>query len=623
MSSASSWRAAATGLLVALFVFLAARDIDRPFYGLHSWDAALAAWSARNHVHYGLGYTKGITTLAVGYPPPAIAPRYLDHPQLHVLLDAASMAVLGVNEASLRLTALVVTAACLPFLSALLRRLYDEETSVLATFFYIIFPITPFFNASCWVHWVFPFALVAYWCYLILIGGLRESPPPGRRHLIGLGAALFVLPQLTWFGVFYCAALGSDYLLRRLAERRFPERRLLATLALCPLAAVLVNFGVLLYGRGGDFRSLFGVYAHRFQAFGSPERTAIKWAAKQWELVQGNFTLPVVLIVGAYLAYRLALGIYARLVPQAAAGAGSRAFVHAWIFVLPGVAVLAVFPELFWLHHMEYSWLSLPVAIAAALGVLQLRDALLTRGRTAANAAFVATVALVGVCAARGLNDYYAVRWRAPVELDMFKKLNKAIAPDQSLLTYYEYFVQEYADKAGLYRPEVAWSLDRPMVVARTLEEVEARAATGKFPFYLVGARLAPPALLEQLKARYPSELVQSNPFRADPNEAESRRQFGDQLIFDLRPEVESLMKRGLNALYHENDARKAAAHFRSVLAINSEHYGANFQLAKALDAAGEVGAARPYWTKTLELARRYADATTGAVAKARLSRGN
>jgi len=44
--------------------------INRPYYGLHSWATANRAWAARNHVKYGLGYTKGYHTLAVGDPSP-------------------------------------------------------------------------------------------------------------------------------------------------------------------------------------------------------------------------------------------------------------------------------------------------------------------------------------------------------------------------------------------------------------------------------------------------------------------------------------------------------------------------------------------------------------------------
>jgi hypothetical protein len=55
-------------------------------------------------------------------------------------------------------------------------------------------------------------------------------------------------------------------------------------------------------------------------------------------------------------------------------------------------------------------------------------------------------------------------------------------------------------------------------------------------------------------------------------------------------PEVttaDAAMKAGLDAMYTRQDAEAAVRHFRRVLELNPAHYGATFQLAKALDAAG------------------------------------
>ncbi len=620
--TARDWRAASNGILVFLFVFLAAREIDRPFDGLHSWDAAIAAWPARSHLDYGLGYTRGVATLAVGNPPPAVPPWYLDHPQLHVLLDAGAMAIFGRNEVALRLAALIVTAASLPFLIVLLRRLYDEETAVLATFLYIVFPITPYFNAACWTYWLLPFVLLAYWCYLILIGELRDGPPPGRRHFLGLGLAFFVLPQLEWVGFFYVAAIGSHYLLRCFEKHQRPDRRLLATLVLSPLASAVVVFGVLLYGRSGGFQGLLGLYEFRAQMANGSGRTSIGWFVKQWEMVQSNFTLPVVLIIGAYLAYRVVARIRARRAGVESTdqpAKPSRAFVHPWILVMPGILTMVVFTEWFWVHQFVYKWLTLPVAVAAALGILKMRDSLLTRGRAVANGATFVVVAVICGYAVRGTDDYYAIRHRSPVEIDMFKKLNREIAPDETLLTYQSYVAVENPNKLAHLRPEVAWYLDRAMVVATTMEQVEQKAAKGKFPFYLVEVDLAPPALVEQLKARYPSEFVQGQPYRDKPHVVAG---IGDQLIFDLRQGDLASMTRGLEALYRAHDPGEAATYFRKVLARNPDHYGANYQLARVLDLLGSSEEAERYWKRTLELAGRFADTATAGIATRRLMKG-
>jgi Tfp pilus assembly protein PilF len=82
----------------------------------------------------------------------------------------------------------------------------------------------------------------------------------------------------------------------------------------------------------------------------------------------------------------------------------------------------------------------------------------------------------------------------------------------------------------------------------------------------------------------------------------------------------ETLMRAGLDALYQGHDPTAAAAEFQQVLANNPTHYGATFQLAAALDAAGQPKQALPYWEKALAMAQRYADTETAARARARLA---
>ena len=73
--------------------------ITRPFYGLHSWANANRAWAARSHVKYGLGYTGGYSTPAVGDPPPAHPQRYVSHPSLETLIMAFGMLLFGSENA--------------------------------------------------------------------------------------------------------------------------------------------------------------------------------------------------------------------------------------------------------------------------------------------------------------------------------------------------------------------------------------------------------------------------------------------------------------------------------------------------------------------------------------------
>mgnify|MGYP000352519706 CR=1 FL=1 len=75
-------------------------------------------------------------------------------------------------------------------------------------------------------------------------------------------------------------------------------------------------------------------------------------------------------------------------------------------------------------------------------------------------------------------------------------------------------------------------------------------------------------------------------------------------------------MRLGLAALYEKKDPAGAAKYFRDVLAKNPNHYGATFQLATALEQAGKKDEAKPYWTKSLEMAEAIKDTQTATIAR-------
>jgi Tfp pilus assembly protein PilF len=81
----------------------------------------------------------------------------------------------------------------------------------------------------------------------------------------------------------------------------------------------------------------------------------------------------------------------------------------------------------------------------------------------------------------------------------------------------------------------------------------------------------------------------------------------------------EATMALGLDLLYSQNNPAAAADEFRKVLRRNPTHYGATYQLATALDKAGQRAAAKPYWEKALGMAISYKDSTTASTARARL----
>jgi tetratricopeptide (TPR) repeat protein len=85
--------------------------------------------------------------------------------------------------------------------------------------------------------------------------------------------------------------------------------------------------------------------------------------------------------------------------------------------------------------------------------------------------------------------------------------------------------------------------------------------------------------------------------------------------------ETTPIMEQGLAELYEHRRPEEAAKRFRSVLEVLPTHYGATYQLAVALDAAGLADEARPFWEKALEMARSYRDEAVVVTAQARLTR--
>jgi len=79
-------------------------------------------------------------------------------------------------------------------------------------------------------------------------------------------------------------------------------------------------------------------------------------------------------------------------------------------------------------------------------------------------------------------------------------------------------------------------------------------------------------------------------------------------------------MQAGLDAFYTRHDPQAAVLEFQKVLAANPSQYGATFQLAAALDAAGRSDEARPLWEKMLTLDESSGDQQTAARARAKLS---
>ncbi len=477
--------------IILFMVCLESREIGRPFYGLHSWGDATGTWAARTHVKYGLSYTKGLTTWAVGDPPKANPHRYLDHPQLGSLLSWFFGSIFGVYEWTFRLVTILVSIGTMALFMLMLKELMDPLPALLAGVLYAIFPLTGYFYTG---GWMILFGLSAIYYYLIIIRAFINGPQPKMIHKIGLAASLFLGLQISWVGFFYALAIGVHYVCRCIKRKEYPSIGLLAILMLAPGISLVITFSIMLAGYGGDVSKIIELYKWRAAKGEMQQMQSFDWSlwfAKLWEFSNTNYTLPILIIAILYITIGQLFVFMDK--PDHSTGRRTRQFPQFWLFFMAPVFALFILRGCLWRHQTWLLPLTPCVAIAASLGIFMLWDSL---KKINFRIALVTILAILSICTGyciAGTNYYYAIRWQPEAKIKMFQMLNSRIPPDKYLLSFDPFIVDQHESKGAFYRPEIAWYLDREIVQAEKLEEITAAAKTGKYPFYLLPLSVGDP----------------------------------------------------------------------------------------------------------------------------------
>ena len=487
----------AIGLSILLTAIMV-RDITKPFVEMHSWGHAHDAWVARSHVKYGLGYTKGFDTFAVGNPPAANPTRYLDHPVLFTLINAAVMYALGINEWSMRAVNIICTIIALLLFLKILRHLFDDATSLLAGLFFCLFPLIAFYGVNMWLY---PLALLAYWCYLSLIGALKDSAVK-KWHKPVLAIAIFLAIQMTWEGFFFAMAMGIHYVCHCIHKRKRPDGSLLLILAIAPFASLALDFIVLAAGQNWDFKRLFELA--RIRSSSGELGNALTWTvwfARFVEHAFTNFSLPVIIFV----IFSLTIGQLYAAIRKNIPRPYSIKFSQFWLFFMPAFFQLTLLKGTLYPHQYWERPMVLFMAIAAALAVMILFDIVKKLKLEVAVIASATLIILLCAGCVYGINYYYGIRWQNPKRIEMFKYLNSKIPEDESLLSLDSFTIDQFPGvKAASYRPETAWYLDREIVcppgsiyqvtsqdnaiinIPKFMADTEQKVKTGKYTVYLI-----------------------------------------------------------------------------------------------------------------------------------------
>jgi hypothetical protein len=277
-------------VVMALGILLLCRGLTTPFNSWHEFNSALFSQFARNHIQYGLGYTKLYCTRGVSLEPPAEPERYLNHPPLLALFVATPLLVFGDHEWAARLVPIAATVGSAALWMTILTRLGDPLMGTVAGLFFVTLPLTVYFGRM--VDHVAPvqfFSLLMIHGYLHATGGYGDAA--NRRTGIAwyaVGAALGI--GTGWAAVMAAGLICVWHAVR--VARRSAEARLLVWLAAPPavaLGAVLLHIAA---GAGGNLGWLKDLAAQRSVGGEGGQQPWSGWLALQGTYFLRNFTPP-------------------------------------------------------------------------------------------------------------------------------------------------------------------------------------------------------------------------------------------------------------------------------------------------------------------------------------------
>jgi hypothetical protein len=461
---------------VAVAALLLSRGVGAPFVGWHELNSAMYAQFARNHLQYGLGYTKLYCTWGATATPPEAPDRYLNHPPLVCLWTSLPLAVLGDHEWAARLVPIGATLGSVVLLVRIVGGLGGHLLGVLAGFFFATLPVTAYFGRM--IDHVAPvqlFTLLMLHGYLLWTG-LYTGPARGRA-----GARWYVAGAVLGIGTGWAAVLPAFLICAWHAlrvARGSGDARLLAWLAGAPAAAIAAVVLHILAGCGWDLTMLPALVAGRSLGGVGGAQAWPDWLAVQWVHLTRNFTLPGALaaiacaeVMAASLA-RPPRGALAALFPlrgDLAAATG--------LTGLHGLLYVALFKNAAWFHDYWQLFLGPFVAVSLASLAVVAFEAVRPRWPRLAPVAMASLMLLPVPWTAASLAFYAAQRQPFSEHVEALRRLRDLVPPRAPVWISRRWGAASETIGGFVSRrmnPVVAYYADRPLFYSRDRAEVEA-----------------------------------------------------------------------------------------------------------------------------------------------------
>jgi 4-amino-4-deoxy-L-arabinose transferase-like glycosyltransferase len=434
---------------------------------------------ARNHIQYGLGYTKLFNTWGKAEGRSAESLRYLNNPPLLSVWTAIPMLIFGDSEWVGRSVAIAATLGSVWILMTIVSRLQSSALALLTGLFYVMLPMTAYFGRILeYTSATQFFSLLAIhgylqWTGLYGDGCSRKTGAlyyiPGVVFGIGTGWAVVIMAGLIWLWHF------------RRVFHNHSSGRLLIWLTVIPalsLAAVVVH---IFWGCGWDIRWFMHLFLSR-TGYEQPPLSG------QWLFLNLKFIVDIFSIfgIGAAIAW---LGIVPAVLRYTQADSPLRHIVRSKASVMP--VLLTLFQGLIWVLLLRrQSWLHeywqyfLAPFFAAAMAGVVLTIFTLLAGRTPRLAVgmVVLLMFLPIPSFAKSLDELYQL---SQVEnspniyirnlVSVLKKLNRYVPPYMPVMTSENYETAEHIGNRTSYGmiAQAGYYANRPLIYTTDINEIE------------------------------------------------------------------------------------------------------------------------------------------------------
>ena len=463
-------------IVLAIGLLLLSRNVNGWFTGWREDNSALYSIFARNHIQYGLGYTKLFNTWGDTLTAPAQPHRYLNHPPLLSVLVAIPMFVFGDHEWVARSVPIAATLGSVLLLMIIVSRLQSPILGLLSGLFYVTLPVIAYFGRMLDHE-----APVQFFSLLMLHGYLQWTGTYGGEYSRKAGALYYALGAILGIGTGWAAIIMAGLILawhvRRIFGNSLRQKSML-WVTIIPAASLTAVILHIIWGCRWKIRWLGALFLSRTVGPQHPIPWS-EWFSESYVNLRENVSD---FGIAAGVIYLLITPVILRL--RNGKNPFLQKIIHTKMFVT--VVLLTTLQGLIWIflfrhqssRHDYWQYFLGPFFAVAIAAVLQWIFSLFSEWMPRAAKPVIVLLALLPMPAFAYAYDMlyqYQIESRRD-EVMFFKKLSEVVPPRVPVMVSEK--LPEHSETYGNYtycwtEPYLTYYINRPLIYSTDIKEIE------------------------------------------------------------------------------------------------------------------------------------------------------